>query len=103
MNNLERRVKETKTEYELGRYMKKVEDQQKEIRELKAQIEGWQQVMEMDQAIIAAVLLIYSANKDRPVEVKKKTIEDMMREVRVIVMHTEDGYKLHYERIAAEE
>lgn len=99
MNNVVRRVKETKTEYELGRYKKKVEDQQKEIQELKAQLEGYQQVMEMDQAIIGAVLLIYSVDKNRPVEIKKEAITRMMDEIRVCVEPTEDGYKMHYERI----
>lgn len=88
--------------YEIGRYQKKVADQQKEIRELKAQIEGWQQVMEMDQAIIAAVLMVYGANEEKPITVSKKVIADIMKEVRVIAMPTEDAYKMHYEYIKAE-
>lgn len=99
MNNLKRRVKTTELEYELGRYQKKVVDQQKEIQELKAQLEGYQQVMEMDQAIIGAVLLIYSVDKNRPVEIKKEAIRNLMDEIRVCVETTEDGYKMHYERI----
>ena len=43
-------------EYELGRYMKKVEDQEKEIRELEMTVEGYVDALRADDAIVAAVV-----------------------------------------------
>ena len=42
--------------YELGRYKKKVADQQKEIDELRVSIVGYEQALLADDAIVAAVV-----------------------------------------------
>lgn len=39
-----------------GRYRKKVEDQEKEISQLEAAIEGYRQMLKADDAIVAAVV-----------------------------------------------
>lgn len=43
-----------KTEY--GRYKKKVEDQEKVIREMQEKVEGWKQLLQINNATIAAIL-----------------------------------------------
>lgn len=43
-------------EYEYGRYKKKVEDQQKEIRKLREDAEGWVQLLDANNALIAAIV-----------------------------------------------
>lgn len=88
--------------YELGRYQKKVEDQQKEIRELKALIEANAEVTKVWEAFICATLMIFNADKDHPVEIKQKAISDTMREVELRIVQLEDGYRMHYEHIKAE-
>lgn len=43
-------------EYELGRYKKKVVDQKKEIMELEAAIEGYCQLLQVNNSLLAAVV-----------------------------------------------
>lgn len=52
MNTQKRQV----MEYELGRYKKKVEDQQKEIKELKEQIDGYQEMLDICNAMVTAAV-----------------------------------------------
>ena len=42
--------------HEYGRYKKKVEDQEKVIREMQEQVEGWKQLLQINNATIAAIL-----------------------------------------------
>lgn len=52
MNTQKRQV----MEYELGRYKKKVEDQQKEIKALREQIGGYEQVIDICNAMVTAAV-----------------------------------------------
>ena len=44
-------------EYELGRYKKKVEDQQKEINKLREEIAGYKQSVDLSFAMVTAAVL----------------------------------------------
>ena len=44
--------------YELGRYMKKVADQEKEIRQLQETIESYESLIKANNAIVAAVVKV---------------------------------------------
>ena len=78
--------------YELGRYQKKVGDQQKEIDRLKQQLAAVQLSNEMSEAFIALVLERCGADKDHPVQTTTKEIGEAVQENRRAVMQVEkDG------------
>lgn len=83
--------------YELGRYQKKVGDQNKEIAALKEENQGRQQVEKINAAIVAVLLKSFNATKDSPITVERGDITEALGNKRVEVDITEEGrYKLHY-------
>ena len=78
----------SKTEYELGRYQKKVADQEKEIRDLKEQIAGYQQMADVNQAMVAAIVA-----ETGPVTIRQEDINRILRQRRYVQVsyNTEDG------------
>ena len=75
------------TEYEQGRYQKKVADQEKEIRELREQIDGYQQMADINQAMVAAIV-----EATGPVTICQEDINRILRQRRhVAVTRKEDG------------
>lgn len=54
----------------------------KYIKELEEKLQAWEQVNKINQAVTAAVLLIYGA-QDKPVEVKQEVITQMLQEYSV--------------------
>lgn len=76
-----------KAEYELGRYQKKVADQEKEIRDLREQIAGYQQMADINQAMVAAIV-----EATGPVTIRQEDINRILQERRhVQVTRKEDG------------
>ena len=67
----------SKAEYELGRYQKKVADQEKEIRDLKDQIAGYQQMADINQAMVAAIVA-----ETGPVTIRQEDINRILQERR---------------------
>ena len=73
--------------YELGRYQKKVADQEKEIRDLKDQIDGYQQMADINQAMVAAIV-----EATGPVTIRQEDINRILQERRhVQVTRKADG------------
>lgn len=66
-------------EKEYGRYKKKVEDQQKEIEKLREQVQAVKQVLDANNAIIAAILVETSSVRAMPMIVEQATINEALR------------------------
>ncbi len=60
-------------EKEYGRYKKKVEDQEKVIREMQEKVEGWKQLLQINNATIAAILEVTGS-----VTVKQERVKHMV-------------------------
>lgn len=75
----------------------------KHIKELEEKLQAWEQVNRINQAITAAVLLIYGA-EDKPVEIKQETVTKMLQEYSVLAKpHLDedgdlDGYLLELKK-----
>ena len=85
--------------YEYGRYKKKVADQQKEIAELQGYIDGMKQVLQANDAIIAAILVETSSYEDDPITVKRETVNEALRGgYKIMSRYDEDSeeYELWY-------
>lgn len=75
----------------------------KYIKELQEKLQAWEQVNKINQAITAAVLLIYGAtDKDKSVEVKRTTINEMLKGFDVLAEPTEEGTRLWLQKKAGE-
>lgn len=73
--------------YELGRYKKKVADQEKEIHELREQLVGYQQMADINQAMMAAIV-----EATGPVTIRREDISRILQEQRrVAVTCNADG------------
>ena len=59
--------------HEYGRYKKKVEDQEKVIREMQEKVEGWEQLLSINNATIAAILEVTGS-----VTVKQERVKYMV-------------------------
>ena len=75
----------------------------KYIKELQEKLQAWEQVNKINQAVTAAVLLIYGAEK-KPVEIKQETVTKMLQEDSVVAKpHLDedgelDGYILELKK-----
>ena len=66
-------------------------------------LQGWQEASEAHQALVAAILLIYGAtDKDKSVEVKRTTINEMVKGFDVLAEPTEDGTRLWLQKKTGE-
>lgn len=66
-------------------------------------LQGWQEASKVQQALVAAILLIYGAtDKDKSVEVKRTTINEMFKGFDVLAEPTEDGTRLWLQQKAGE-
>lgn len=80
----------------------------KYIKELEEKLQAWEQVNKINQAVTAAVLLIYGA-EDKPVEIKQETVSKMLQEYSVMAKpHLDedgdlDGYILELKKNEAGE
>lgn len=80
----------------------------KYIKELQEKLQAWEQVNRINQAVTAAVLLIYGA-EDKPVEIKQETVSKMLQEYSVMAKpHLDedgdlDGYILELKKNEAGE
>lgn len=92
-------MKEKELKNELGRYKKKVEDQQKEIRGLKENIEGYKEIQRINDAILASVLDYYKHDAENPFAATKEDIKSKLENVTVVGIENEnkDGYLIHVE------
>ena len=91
-------------EYELGRYKEKVKRQEKQIQEKQIQDMqereiGYKQVIDINNAILTALIRMYGADKDSAVMIRKDDVTEAMKRYVVPAEPTEqgDGYLLHYE------
>lgn len=86
-------------EYELGRYKEKVERQEKQIQDMQEREIGYKQVIDINNAILAALIRMYGADKDSAVMIRKDDVTEAMKRYVVLAEPTEqgDGYLLHYE------
>lgn len=75
----------------------------KYIKELQEKLQAWEQVNKINQAITAAVLLIYGA-EEKPVEIKQATVSKMLHDYTVLAKpHLDedgdmDGYILQLQK-----
>ena len=66
-------------------------------------LQGWQEESKVQQALVAAILLIYGAtDKDKSVEVKRTTINEMFKGFDVLAEPTEEGTRLWLQQKAGE-
>ena len=88
-------------EYELGRYKEKVKRQEKQIQDMQEREIGYKQVIDINNAILAALIRMYGADKDSAVMIRKDDVTEAMKRYVVLAEPTEqgDGYLLHYEEI----
>ena len=77
----------------------------KYIKELQEKLQAWEQVNKINQAITAAVLLIYGADKEeKAVEIKRETVSQMLKDYTVLAKpHLDedgdmDGYILQLQK-----
>lgn len=77
----------------------------KYIKELQEKLQAWEQVNKINQAITAAVLLIYGADKEeKAVEIKQETVSKMLKDYTVLANpHLDedgdmDGYILQLQK-----
>ena len=83
-----------------GNYADIVVRYKKRNREQREQLQAWQEVNKINQALVAAILLLYGATeKDKAVEVKRTTITNMLQGYDVIAEPSEDGTKLWLKQI----
>lgn len=75
-----------------------VDRQRAQIAALKGEIEGWKQLVEAGNAILASVLHATGADAEHPVDLNRETINAAVRgEITAQVTLTETGgYQLHY-------
>ena len=88
-------------EYELGRYKKKVEDQQQEIQRLKADAEGYRQLQDISAAYIALLLRRLKAGEDNPIRLENSAVKAAMERFRVLAKREdEEGFSLWVKEIS---
>lgn len=88
----------TDAEYELGRYKKKVADMQKQMDEMQEDAIAFQQINDINAALIASLLRRFGADKESPVKVSREEITYAIEHYVVICRPTEtnDGYMMEY-------
>lgn len=83
-------------EHELGRFQKKVADQQKEINNLKETVKANETVEAMSEAFLALVLEKSGRGKANPVIVTTKEIAEAVKERKRPALHKpEDAMEFH--------
>lgn len=84
-----KKTKVEKLEYELGRYKKKVADQQKEIGKVKEQLVASQMSNDMSEAFLAVILEKTGADQDHPVKTTTKEIGEAVQQNRRACINAE--------------
>lgn len=89
-------MRKDNTQYELGRYKKKVEDQAKEIADYKEREEGFRQALSANNALVCALLLTVGADEEHPVTLQLEAINEAIGtcEVGVGIDEESRAYKL---------
>lgn len=88
----------------MGNYVDIILRRNKHIKKQEEQLQAWQEVNQINQALVAAILMLYGATeKDKAVEVKRTTITNMLQGYDVIAYPTEDGTKLWLQKKDDEE
>lgn len=83
------------TKYELGKYKKKVADQQKEIDRLKEDLAGQEQLQSITYALIAVLLNSLGASQDQPAKLGREAVTEALGKYNVLA-HVNDGaYQLY--------
>lgn len=76
----------------MGNYADTILRYKKRNKAQEEQLKGWQEVNKVNQALVAAILMLYGADgKEKAVEVKRTTITHMLQGYDVIAYPTEDG------------
>lgn len=85
----------------------RVGSQAKEIARLHEKIQGYEELMNANNAIVAAVLHAVGADKDKPIQVEKDVISKAVKHQCVAVseykVETPEVYWLHYEEFPESE
>lgn len=83
----------------MGNYVDIILRRNKHIKKQEEQLQAWHEVNKVNQALVAAILMLYGAeSKEKAVEVKRSTITNMLQSYDVIGDPTEDGTKLWLQR-----
>lgn len=83
----------------MGNYVDIILRRNKHIKKQEEQLQAWQEVNQINQALVAAILMLYGATeKDKAVEVKRSTITNMLQSYDVMADPKEDGTKLWLQR-----
>ena len=76
----------------LGNYADIILRYKKRNKTQEEQLKGWAEVNQVNMALVAAILLLYGADKkEKAVEVKRDTITNMLQGYDVIAVPSEDG------------
>lgn len=76
----------------MGNYVDTILRYKKRNKDQEVRLQAWQEVNQINQALVAAILMLYGATeKDKAVEVKRTTITNMLQGYDVIAYPTEDG------------
>ena len=85
----------------------RVGSQAKEIARLHERIKGYEELLDANNAIVAAVLHAVGADKGKPVQVEKDVITKAVKRLCVAIseykVETPDVYWLHYEEFPESE
>ena len=79
----------------MGNYADIILRRNKHIKKQEEQLQAWQEVNQINQALVAAILMLYGATeKEKAVEIKRTTVTNMLQGYEVIADPSEDGTKL---------
>lgn len=79
----------------MGNYVDIILRRNKHIKKQEEQLQAWQEVNQINQALVAAILMLYGATeKDKAVEIKRTTVTNMLQGYEVMADPNEDGTKL---------
>lgn len=79
----------------MGNYVDIILRRNKHIKKQEEQLQAWNEVNQINMALVAAILMLYGADsKEKAVEVKRTTITHMLQAYDVIADPNEEGTKL---------
>lgn len=79
----------------MGNYVDIILRRNKHIKKQEEQLQAWNEVNQINMALVAAILMLYGADsKEKAVEVKRTTITHMLQAYDVIADPNAEGTKL---------
>lgn len=90
-------------ERDLGRYKKKVQDDYKQILKLEADLEAWNEVKQLNQALVAAMLMLFNIeDEEHALVVSKDLVNTMLQQYEVRAKPNEEGTAMWVQKKAGE-